>query len=153
VFADTTLPQMPYAWVWGRVRRIDRIPEDLPDLAAEWGISVADLLAVASASFSDPALIYPLLAAYNPDVGITSQQRRWRQWMKEKADSVGVAEGYLLGVLNDARISVNWSGTTDELRRIVESWRATAAGLGPAGFSGVAAAAVVLGDDGVRDPR
>ncbi|WP_432992181.1 hypothetical protein [Dactylosporangium sp. CA-233914] len=114
---------------WRFAVRIGRLPDDIQQIAERWGIRPSALFRIAVTFDADPRHLSPILGVYRPDDQRTLAERiaEWTAWF-DRWTHVRADRGLLMAALHDTGMTVEWAGTPEELRDIVDSWIATTLG-------------------------
>ncbi|MGI5182409.1 hypothetical protein ACQEVZ_39650 [Dactylosporangium sp. CA-152071] len=113
--------------VWRFAVRVGRMPDDLHRIAERSNIRRSELFQMAVAFDADPRDLTPVVAVYDKDRPLADQIAEWVTWFDRWTD-VRPDRGLLMTALHDTDMTVQWDGTDEELRDIVDSWIATTLG-------------------------
>ncbi|MGI5182484.1 hypothetical protein ACQEVZ_40095 [Dactylosporangium sp. CA-152071] len=113
--------------VWRFAVRVGRMPDDLHRIAERSNIRRSELFQMAVAFDADPRDLTPVVAVYDKDRPLADQIAEWVTWFDRWTD-VRPDRGLLMTALHDTDMTVQWDGSDEELRDIVDSWIATTLG-------------------------
>ncbi|MGI5182438.1 hypothetical protein ACQEVZ_39825 [Dactylosporangium sp. CA-152071] len=115
------------AEVWRFAVRVERVPDHLDRVASGWDVTPAELFRLAVIFDTDPRHLTPVLRVYDQHRPLMDHIAEWVAWFDRWTD-VRRDRGLLMTAMHDTGMTVEWEGTTEQLRDIVDTWIATTLG-------------------------